>query len=105
MLAETEDPEGTGHAAVVGPEMRICGKTGTAQVMNEHNQEIDRTTWFASFAPYEHPRYAVVVMVESGTYGGPICAPIAHDIYEAILKSETPNAPAYAALRGGERAN
>ena len=44
--------------------MRICGKTGTAQVMNEHNQEIDRTTWFASFAPYENPRYAVVVMVE-----------------------------------------
>ena len=39
MLAETEDPEGTGHAAVVGPEMRVCGKTGTAQVMNEHNQE------------------------------------------------------------------
>jgi penicillin-binding protein 2 len=93
MLAETEDPEGTGHAAVVGPEMRICGKTGTGQVMNEHNQEIDRTTWFASFAPYEHPRYAVVVMVESGTYGGPTCAPIAHDIYEAILKTEKNSNP------------
>jgi penicillin-binding protein 2 len=105
MLAETEDPEGTGHAAVVGPEMRICGKTGTAQVMNEHNQEIDRTTWFASFAPYEHPRYAVVVMVESGTYGGPTCAPIAHDIYEAILKSEMANTPALTALQRGERAN
>ena len=105
MLAETEDPEGTGHAAVVGPEMRICGKTGTAQVMNEHNQEIDRTTWFASFAPYENPRYAVVVMVESGTYGGPTCAPIAHDIYQAILKSEKSNGPALAALRRGEQAN
>jgi len=105
MLAETEDPEGTGHAAVVGPEMRICGKTGTGQVMNEHNQEIDRTTWFASFAPYEHPRYAVVVMVESGTYGGPTCAPIAHDIYEAILKSEKSNTPAFAALQRGGQAN
>jgi penicillin-binding protein 2 len=105
MLAETEDPEGTGHAAVVGPEMRICGKTGTAQVMNAQNQEIDRTTWFASFAPYEHPRYAVVVMVESGTYGGPTCAPIAHDIYEAILKSERSNTPALTAVQRGERAN
>jgi penicillin-binding protein 2 len=104
MLAETEDPEGTGHAAVV-PGLRICGKTGTAQVMNERNQEIDRTTWFASFAPYEHPRYAVVVMVESGTYGGPTCAPIAHDIYEAILKGEKSNAPAYTALQRGERAD
>ena len=88
MLAETEDPEGTGHAAVVGPAMRICGKTGTAQVMDIHNREIDRTVWFASFAPYEHPRYAVVVMVESGTFGGPVCAPIAHDIYETILQKE-----------------
>ncbi len=105
MLAETEDPEGTGHAAVVGPEMRICGKTGTAQVMNERNQEVGRTTWFASFAPYEHPRYAVVVVVENGTYGGPTCAPIAHDIYQAILASEKPNAPALAALRRGEQAN
>lgn len=91
MLAETEDPEGTGRAAQV-PGLHICGKTGTAQVMNEHNQEIDRTTWFASFAPYENPRYAVVVMVESGTYGGPTCAPIAHDIYEEILKKANTNA-------------
>ncbi|MDE3065915.1 MAG: hypothetical protein KGJ60_00035 [Verrucomicrobiota bacterium] len=87
MLAETEDPEGTGHAAAV-PGLHICGKTGTAQIMNEHNQEIGRTTWFASFAPYEHPRYAVVVMVENGTFGGTTCAPIAHDVYEAILKEE-----------------
>ena len=63
MLAETEDPEGTGHPGVV-PGLRICGKTGTAQVMDTHNRKIGRTTWFASFAPYEHPRYAVVVMVE-----------------------------------------
>ena len=31
--------------------------------------------------------------------GGTTCAPIAHDIYEAILKSEKPNAPALAAAR------
>ena len=86
MLAETE--EGTGQAAQV-PGLRICGKTGTAQVMDEHNREIGVTTWFASFAPYEHPRYAVVVMVEGGTYGGTTCAPIAHDIYQEIMREET----------------
>ena len=61
--------------------------------MNAQNQEIDRTTWFASFAPYEHPHYAVVVMMEGRTFWGKDCAPIAHDIYEAILKKENASAP------------
>jgi penicillin-binding protein 2 len=88
MLAETEDPEGTGHDAVV-PGMEICGKTGTAQVQNTHNVETTRNTWFASYAPYKNPHYAVVVMVENvNGYGGPTCAPIAHDIYEELLKKD-----------------
>ena len=88
MLAETEDAEGTGQAAKVSG-LRICGKTGTAQVMDEHNRVVDHTTWFASFAPYESPRYAVVVMVEGGSSGGGTCAPIAHDVYEKILQKQT----------------
>jgi penicillin-binding protein 2 len=82
MLAETK--QGTGQAAQV-PGLQICGKTGTAQVMNSLNQEVDRTTWFASFAPYENPRYAVVVMMEGRTFWGATCAQIAHDIYQEIL--------------------
>ncbi len=90
MLAETE--EGTGQAAQV-PGLRICGKTGTAQVMNARNQETSRTTWFASFAPYENPRYAVVVMVEGRHFlAAQTCAPIAHDIYEEILEKGNSNA-------------
>ncbi|HLZ54272.1 MAG TPA: penicillin-binding transpeptidase domain-containing protein [Verrucomicrobiae bacterium] len=89
MLAETQ--EGTGQAAQV-PGLQICGKTGTAQVMNSRNQEIDRTTWFASFAPYENPRYAVVVMMEGRTFWGATCAAIAHDIYGEIVKKANPDA-------------
>ena len=85
MLAETEDPEGTGGLARV-PGIHICGKTSTAEIMDSQNRKIGRTTWFASFAPYENPRYAVVVMVENGTFGGPTCGPIAHDIYATILE-------------------
>lgn len=95
MLAEVE--EGTGRACQV-PGLRICGKTGTAQVMNQRNQEVDSTTWFISFAPYEKPRYAVVVMVESGSYGGTTCAPIAKKIYEAILERERMNAAKHGAV-------
>jgi cell division protein FtsI/penicillin-binding protein 2 len=60
--------------------------------MNSRNQEIDRTTWFASFAPYENPKYSVVVMMEGRNFWGKDCAPIAHDIYAEILKKE--NTPA-----------
>ena len=87
MLADTEDPEGTGRAAVV-PGFRIGGKTGTAQVTNGRNQIVNHITWFASYGPWESPRYAVVVMVEGGRSGGGTCAPIAREIYEAIQKIE-----------------
>lgn len=90
MVGETEDAEGTGKAACV-PGLRICGKTGTAQRMDERGRLTGWNYWFASFAPYESPRYAVVVMVQSeaGGSGGAVCAPIAHDIYEEILRKET----------------
>jgi cell division protein FtsI/penicillin-binding protein 2 len=52
--------------------MRVCGKTGTAQVRTNADQVTGWNYWFASFAPYENPKYAVVVMVqsESGGSGG-----------------------------------
>jgi len=83
MLGDTEDSDGTGTAAAV-PGLHICAKTGTAQVQDEHNIKTGLTTWFASFAPCEKPRYAVAVMVEDGISGGKTCAPIARKIYEAI---------------------
>ncbi len=93
MLADVESSEGTGTKAAVDG-LRICAKTGTAQVQDSANRLIGHNFWFASFAPYEQPRYAVVVMVQSATErgsGGETCAPIAHDIYAAILKkSKTP---------------
>lgn len=80
MLAETEDLEShaTGQRARVEG-LRICGKTGTAE--REERGVTRNTVWFASFAPFEKPRYAVVVMVEDGGSGGATCAPIAHDVY------------------------
>ncbi len=102
MLGETEDEEGTGKKARV-PGLKICGKTGTAQVQDSANRTTGYNYWFASFAPYEEPRYAVVVMVQipgpmMAGGGGAMCAPIAHDIYETILKKETAGATKALAL-------
>ena len=90
MLAETEDSvEGTGRY-VQGCGFRVCGKTGTAE-RNETRADGQKknTTWFASYAPYESPRYAVVVMVEDGQSGGATCVPIAKEIYIALKAFET----------------
>lgn len=86
MLADVEDSDGTGRQAAV-PGMRVCGKTGTAQV-TRGSTVIRKDTWFVSFAPYETPRYVVVIVAEGGGSGGGTCAPVAHKIYQAIKQFE-----------------
>ncbi len=83
MLADVEEEGGSGKPAFL-PEMGICGKTGTAQV--KRDGRIDHITWFVSFAPFQNPRYAVVVTVESGVSGGGTCAPKAKEIYKTIQR-------------------
>lgn len=98
MLADTEDPEGTAYAAFRGYSrqagaMRVCGKTGTAQVADAQHRVIGRNLWFIAFAPYESPRYAVVVLVEGNGSGGATCAPVARDIFEALAQIEAAPLP------------
>jgi len=81
MRDDVLDSEGTGKAARVS-EFAVCGKTGTAEIKG--NGRKDQVTWFASFAPFEAPRYVVVVMVESGASGGGTCGPVARQIYEHL---------------------
>lgn len=97
MLADVEEQGGTGtHARVPG--FGVCGKTGTAQVKDERGRLVAHVTWFVSFAPYENPRYAVVVKVEGGSSGGGTCAPVAGKIYSFLQRLETQ--PAHVALGG-----
>jgi len=88
MLADVEDDDGTGRRARLEG-YRIAAKTGTAQVQKVGPW--DHITWFAAFGPYEEPRYAVVVMIESGDSGGETCAPLARQVFEALRSlPETP---------------
>lgn len=88
MRDDVADNEGTARFARIDG-FQICAKTGTAQ--NERGGVIDtsvQTTWILSFAPYEDPRYAVVVMAEGGLSGGETCGPMVKKIYEALLERE-----------------
>jgi penicillin-binding protein 2 len=73
----------------------IAGKTGTAQVFtvgqNEWYNEAQVAermrdhALFVAFAPVEHPRIAVAVIVENGGHGGSTAAPIARAVMDAWL--------------------
>ena len=57
-----------------------CGKTGTAQ--NPHGQD---HSIFVSFAPKDHPKIAIAVIIENGYWGSRWAAPIASLMTEKYL--------------------
>jgi penicillin-binding protein 2 len=73
---------GTGTRAQV-PGVVVAGKTGTAQAWTDG--EKDDNAWFIAFAPYDHPKLALAVLVQGGKGGGDVAAPIAAKIIEESL--------------------
>jgi penicillin-binding protein 2 len=91
MWAVVNDPHGTGKAAKVEG-FDVCGKTGTAQLINFTTEEDHENTdflnaWFAGFAPRFEPRIAVIVLVEQAGAGGLRAAPIAKELFEAYRRA------------------
>jgi penicillin-binding protein 2 len=70
---------GTGGVARL-KDVEVAGKTGTAQAML--NGKKDTVAWFCCFAPFDHPQYVVVAMVQGGEHGGSVAGPIATRILE-----------------------
>jgi penicillin-binding protein 2 len=82
---------GTGRVARLNG-VQVAGKTGTAQATTEGKN--DTTAWFACFAPFDNPKYTIVVMVqggEHGGHGGQVAAPIATRILERALAMDQGN--------------
>lgn len=61
----------------------VAGKTGTAEVYGKKD-----TSWFASYAPANNPRYAVVVMVSQGGTGATTAAPAVREIWDGMYGLE-----------------
>lgn len=81
---------GTGRASAI-KDMGVSGKTGTAQF--KFRGKTDNRVWFIAFAPYENPRYAVVVMVEGAKSGGGVAAPIVGKILEETFELDDAEEP------------
>ena len=78
---------GTAAGAFAGFPVATAGKTGTAQVFgkNPNGRAKDDSAWYASFAPVDKPRYAVVMMVSQGGFGASTSAVGVRQIYNAIF--------------------
>ena len=78
--------QGTAAGAFGGfPLDQVCvaGKTGTAQLFGKN-----ATSVFASFAPCDHPKYVVLVMVPDSGYGADVAAPAVRQIWDGIYGLE-----------------
>ena len=94
--------DGTGRDPFIGfplDQIPVASKTGSAQVFGK---EIS-TSWFASYAPANNPKYAVVMMVSQGGTGSGTSGPSVRKIYEALFGIEgTTITPSRSVLVGGQ---
>lgn len=88
MLVDTIE-RGTGKKKARSDWYKAGGKTGTAKkVVNGSYSMTHRVLSFAGFAPAEHPRIVVVVMIdepESLRFGAEAAAPVFHQIVDETL--------------------
>lgn len=80
---------------------RMAAKSGTAQVVGiEQGEEYDeeeleerqrKHAWFIAFAPVENPQIALAVLVENGGGGSEVAAPVAREIIDNYLLTDSFN--------------
>ena len=86
---------GTAYATGGNAPYQMAGKSGTAQVFSvaqeeEYDEEdleerLRDHALFIAFAPFDNPRIAVAVIVENGSSGSRVAAPIARAIMDEYL--------------------
>lgn len=103
MMRVVSSERGTARAIGLNAPYTIAGKTGTAQVFSikqgekyiqsEVDLRLRDHALFIAFAPVEHPRIALAVLVENGGHGGSVAAPIARKVMDQYLLSQPPAQP------------
>lgn len=73
------------------PEIKVAGKTGTAQVValefHQEGGDFEDHAWFGAYAPADDPKLVVAVLVENGGSGGKAAAPVAREVFDAFFES------------------
>src|SRR5208337_3558327 len=91
--------EGTSARASVGAQYVSAGKTGTAQLFSlkgekyqpgHLDERLRDHAWYLAYAPADHPRIALAVLVENGGFGAQAAAPIARAVFDYYLLGIAP---------------
>jgi penicillin-binding protein 2 len=95
MNAVMQGETGTARASGLGAPYSMAGKSGTAQVFSvaqEEKYNVDDVeerlrdhALFISFAPLDEPQIAVAVVIENGSSGSRVAAPIARKVMDQYL--------------------
>jgi penicillin-binding protein 2 len=95
--------EGTSAAAFLKSAYVSGGKTGTAQLYSlkgekytasQVDERLRDHAWYIAYAPADHPRIALAVLVENGGFGAQAAAPIARQVFDYVLAGEKKPGPA-----------
>lgn len=71
---------------------QLSGGAVKDEDIDRYKDGYDNFTWFVSFAPYEKPEIAVVVLIPQGGAGG-YAGPIVKDIYAKYFNLQPPQQP------------
>lgn len=81
---------GTGSNAIIEG-LKVAGKTGTAQMVDEENHTYFQDRYhssFAGFVPADRPELCAVVVIDdpqNGHYGGAVAAPVFRNVMERLI--------------------
>jgi len=99
MVGVTADQSGTAWRPFQGVQYTVAGKTGTAQVVGLKGQKYNAAATperlrdnalFIAFAPADHPRIALALVVENAGFGAAVAAPIARKALDYYLLGKRP---------------
>lgn len=100
MVGVTSEPSGTAYRVFKDAGYVSAGKTGTAQVVGmKKNEKYNRNgeerlrdnALFTAFAPADHPRIAIAIVVENGGFGAAAAAPIVRKALDYYLLGKRPD--------------
>lgn len=86
-MRNVAEESGTAGSLFAGFPVQVAGKTGTAENFNGADHG-----WFVAYAPYDHPRIVIAVLVEQGGFGSTSAGPIVRSMLEEYFQIGQPAA-------------